>query len=52
MMTADDGMWLTYYNDWSAFRVFKTEIKALRYAVENNMECKFLLFGEDPREVS
>lgn len=43
------GVWLVYYADWSGWRVFETEIEALRYAVEHGMQARFLEFGQDPR---
>ncbi len=42
--------WFVYYHDLSGFAVFDDEIKALRYAVENGMQCKEMQYGEDVRE--
>lgn len=46
------GAWVAYYPDWSAVVMFSQddELGALRYAVENHMEVKFMLFGTPLRE--
>lgn len=41
------GVWIAYHCDWSGFRVFPTEIEALRYAVGNFMSVGFLHYCED-----
>jgi hypothetical protein len=45
------GVWVAYYTDWSGFRVFASEIDALRHAVVNGMSVLFTEWGKDPREV-
>lgn len=42
--------WIAYYSDWSGFAVFDSEIKCLRYAVENHMEAAEVPFGVSVRE--
>lgn len=49
-MNADGPVWLAYYQDWSGFAVFSTELLALRYAVEKTMAVTELPFGVDPRD--
>lgn len=50
-MTAHgDGVWLAFYGDWSGWRVFKSEMQALRHAVANSMSVVFLPYGADPVE--
>lgn len=44
------GVWLAYYRDWSGMAVFRTELDALRYAVEKGMAVTPLLFGVDLKE--
>jgi len=48
-LESTSGVWLAYHSDWSGWVVFASEIKALRHAVENSMQVKFLEFGADPR---
>lgn len=43
---AKPGFWLVYYSDWSGIAVFDTEIDALRYAVEKQMQVEFRQWGE------
>lgn len=46
-MTDDtDGAWLAYYEDWSDFVVFASELAYLRYAVEHSMSAKRIKYGE------
>lgn len=42
--------WLAYYSDFSEFAVFATEIHALRFAVENDMQVAELGYGDLVRE--
>ncbi len=45
--------WLAYYYDWSSFRVFPTEIEALRWAVDHSpVGVVPLAWGQDPREAA
>lgn len=44
-----DGAWVTYYNDWSGIAIFENEIDALRFAVANHMDVKFVEWGGDIR---
>ena len=45
--------WLAFYDDWSAFRVFASEIEALRWAVEQSpVRVVRLRWGEDPRDAA
>lgn len=41
------GAWVAYYSDRSAAAVFRTELEALRVAVERSMQVKFVTWGED-----
>lgn len=41
------GVWIAYYHDRSTIVVFDTELKALRYAVENSMAVKFVEWGNE-----
>jgi hypothetical protein len=45
------GCWLAYYNDFSGFNVFGSELLALRFANANTMKVMWLNWGDDPREV-
>lgn len=45
------GVWMAHYADWSAFVPFRSEVEALRVAVERSMTVTFCPFGEDPRDV-
>lgn len=38
--------WLAYYSDSSAFAIFDSEIKALRYAVDHEMKVRALADGQ------
>ena len=49
-MSANNGAYLAYYPDWSGWRIFKSEIAALRHAVDRSMSVTFLEYGEDPLE--
>lgn len=49
-MSAADGVWLAYYPDQSGWRIFKSEIAALRFAVDTSMSITFLHYGEDPHD--
>jgi hypothetical protein len=44
--------WVAYYDDWSGFRIFRSEVAALRHAVGRSMEVVSVASGEDPREVA
>lgn len=44
-----DGVWIARYPDCSGLAAFATEIEALRYAVEHNMEVVHVPWGEDIR---
>lgn len=33
-------VYLAYYDDWSGFALFATEVEALRHAVEHSMKVK------------
>lgn len=46
------GVWVAYYFDWSGLRIFRDELKCLRWAVSHSMEVMFCPFGQDPREVA
>lgn len=50
-----DGVWVSYYSDWSGFAVHATEIDALR-AVANHTgggdSVMFLPYGADPYDVA
>lgn len=46
----DTGVWVVYYDDFSGFAVFSSEIAALRYAVSRTMQIAQVAFGEDVRE--
>lgn len=39
-------MWFCYWLDFSGFAIFDNELDALRYAVENHMECKQVVNGD------
>ena len=39
--------WLAYHYDRSGAVLFATEVEALRYAVENHMHVKQVVWGED-----
>ncbi len=43
--------WVAYFPDWSGFRIFRTEIDALRHAVDNQMKVVLVHDGQDPSEV-
>lgn len=49
-MPRPTGVWVAYHADWSAVVLFATEVKALRYAVENSMQVKFMEYGVPLRE--
>jgi hypothetical protein len=49
-VTGDVIGWLAYYSDWSGMSVFKDEINALRFAVENSMLVMPLRDGDDVRK--
>ena len=40
------GVWVAYFHDRSAVVMFGTEIDALRYALDQHMNVKFMQFGE------
>jgi hypothetical protein len=42
--------WCAFYADLSAFAVFDRELDALRYAVENHMDCRPVKINCDLRE--
>lgn len=46
MSTGEIVAWVAFYGDMSDFRVFRSEIACLRYAVANGMEAKPLRAGE------
>jgi hypothetical protein len=46
------GVWVAYHSDWSDFVIFRSEMKALRHAVDNTMGVVFVPFGRSPREVA
>jgi hypothetical protein len=41
------GVWVTFYTDRSAARVWSTEVEALRDAVDWSRHCEFRPFGAD-----
>jgi hypothetical protein len=44
---SSSGVWLTYYLDNSSLQVWQSEIEALRYAVLNRQECRWVQWGEE-----
>lgn len=42
---APEGVWVTYYWDYSSFAVFPTELDALRYAMPSHMAVTRLPYG-------
>lgn len=44
--------WVAYHDDWSGFRVFRSEVAALRHAVGRGMEVVPVCSGDNPREVA
>lgn len=43
------GCWIVHYSDWSGAWVFDSEIDALRAAVENHADVKWVKWGEHLR---
>lgn len=50
MTCQQGGVWLAYYDDWSAMATFEDEIDALRHAIGHSMKVLFVEFGRDLRE--
>lgn len=42
-----NGVWVAFYEDWSGFCIFETEIDALRHAVAHSMSVGFAQWGQD-----
>lgn len=40
------GVWMAYYQDGSAWEVFRTEVEALRYALPMMMAVEFRPFHD------
>lgn len=49
-MTTPEGCWVAYYSDNSDFRVFRSEIAALRVALDLSMKVIYCHWGESPVE--
>lgn len=47
MAPPDRGVWVARYADRSAVIPFGSELEALRHAVTNHMQVKFIPWGED-----
>ena len=45
----DQGFWLAYWPDLSGLVAFSEEIDALRHAVENSMDVRWIQFDVDIR---
>ena len=46
----ESGCWLSYHTDYSGrFQVWPTEIEALRAAVENGQQVRWVQWGEELR---
>lgn len=48
---SERGVWVSYNDDWSTMRIWRSEVPALRDAIKykgNVLHCKF---GLDPRNV-
>lgn len=41
-----DGVWMAYYDDWSAIAIFPTELEALRHAMGSTMKVEWRGWGE------
>lgn len=45
-----DGVWVSYYSDYSGIYVHRTELDALRAAIEPKRDVVFVRWGEDIRD--
>lgn len=45
------SFWFAYYYDFSEFAIFESELPALRYAVQNNMQVRMVGEGVGIREL-